>query len=564
MSKIRVLSEHTINKIAAGEVIENPASVVKELVENALDAGATEITVEIRGGGRQLIRITDNGSGMDSDDALLCLERHATSKLKEVEDLQTIETMGFRGEAVPSVAAISKMAIRTCLQGKSVGTLLQVEGGQVRNVSSAPCQEGTTFEVKDLFFNVPVRKNFQRSPAYDAQEIQKMLTQLALAHPQIRFALISNQETVFAAKSPSLQGRIDEVLGKEFAQGLKPVKQVGDLTIEGFLGEPAFARSNRSGQYLFINKRCVFSPLVAYALREGYGPSLPAQRHPTYVLHLTLPGTLVDVNVHPQKKEVRLRQEQELKELLIKSVESILYTAPKVDFTPKMELPSSCSYETFTPSRFPMQFKEAPEIPSPLALQPTLFAPIKPLKATLKVVATLPGYILIEKEEGIALVDQRRAHMRIIFDQLRQSSQITEQPLLIPFTIELALEEAEALKSYIPLFNAMGIALREFGPRTFSVDALPTTFGNVDVEALILTLLKKIHEFRDQEVFQRHQESIIAEGAAKAAIGREKKLSIEEAQSLINRWNNCEEGELCPQGKKVSAYLRKEEFSKWF
>lgn len=564
MSKIRVLSEHTINKIAAGEVIENPASVVKELVENALDAGATEITVEIRGGGRQLIRITDNGSGMDSDDALLCLERHATSKLKEVEDLQTIETMGFRGEAVPSVAAISKMAIRTCLQGKSVGTLLQVEGGQVRNVSSAPCQEGTTFEVKDLFFNVPVRKNFQRSPAYDAQEIQKMLTQLALAHPQIRFALISNQETVFAAKSPSLQGRIDEVLGKEFAQGLKPVKQVGDLTIEGFLGEPAFARSNRSGQYLFINKRCVFSPLVAYALREGYGPSLPAQRHPTYVLHLTLPGTLVDVNVHPQKKEVRLRQEQELKELLIKSVESILYTAPKVDFTPKMELPSSCSYETFTPSRFPMQFKEAPEIPSPLALQPTLFAPIKPLKATLKVVATLPGYILIEKEEGIALVDQRRAHMRIIFDQLRQSSQITEQPLLIPFTIELALEEAEALKSYIPLFNAMGIALREFGPRTFSVDALPTTFGNVDVEALILTLLKKIHEFRDQEAFQRHQESIIAEGAAKAAIGREKKLSIEEAQSLINRWNNCEEGELCPQGKKVSAYLRKEEFSKWF
>lgn len=564
MSKIRVLSEHTINKIAAGEVIENPASVVKELVENALDAGATEITVEIRGGGRQLIRITDNGSGMDSDDALLCLERHATSKLKEVEDLQTIETMGFRGEAVPSVAAISKMAIRTCLQGKSVGTLLQVEGGQVRNVSSAPCQEGTTFEVKDLFFNVPVRKNFQRSPAYDAQEIQKMLTQLALAHPQIRFALISNQETVFAAKSPSLQGRIDEVLGKEFAQGLKPVKQVGDLTIEGFLGEPAFARSNRSGQYLFINKRCVFSPLVAYALREGYGPSLPAQRHPTYVLHLTLPGTLVDVNVHPQKKEVRLRQEQELKELLIKSVESILYTAPKVDFTPKMELPSSCSYETFTPSRFPMQFKEAPETPSPLALLPTLFAPIKPLKATLKVVATLPGYILIEKEEGIALVDQRRAHMRIIFDQLRQSSQITEQPLLIPFTIELALAEAEALKSYIPLFNAMGIALREFGPRTFSVDALPTTFGNVDVEALILTLLKKIHEFRDQEAFQRHQESIIAEGAAKAAIGREKKLSIEEAQSLINRWNNCEEGELCPQGKKVSAYLRKEEFSKWF
>lgn len=559
MNKIRVLSEHTINKIAAGEVIENPASVVKELVENALDAGATEISVEIRGGGRQLIRITDNGCGMGHDDAVLCFERHATSKLKEVEDLQTIGTMGFRGEAIPSIASISKLTLMTCPKGETIGTLVKVEAGQIKSAASAPCTEGTIFEVRDLFFNVPVRKNFQRSPAYDAQEIQKMLTQLALGYPEIRFRLVSNQETLLSTRSNTLQERIEEVLGKEFAGGLKKVKSHGDIALEGFLGEPAWSRQNRTGQFLFINKRCVFSPLVAYALREGYGPALAPQRHPIYVLHLTLPGTWVDVNVHPQKKEVRLRQEQDLKQILIESVGQILQAPPGEFSIPVSREPFS--YPTFTPARFEMQFRETP---SSTIEEPSFFPPQQTLKIASRVIATLPGYILSEREGEIALADQHRAHSRIIFEQLLRKQEVAQQPLLIPYTIELSPSEANTLKSYLETFNRLGIGIREFGPYTFTIDALPTSFGNTDVDQLILDLLSKIRDFHDPENFARQKETLIAQAAAKASIGKSKKLSTIEAQALLQRLIECDEPSICPQGKKITVPLRPEEFSKWF
>lgn len=560
MNKIRVLSEHTINKIAAGEVIENPASVVKELVENALDAGATEVAVEIRGGGRQLIRITDNGSGMGADDAVLCFERHATSKLKEVEDLQTIGTMGFRGEAIPSIASISKLTLLTCLKGQNKGTLVKVEGGQIKSAAPAPCPEGTVFEVRDLFFNVPVRKNFQRSPAYDAQEIQKMLTQLALGYPEIRFTLVSNQETLLSTRANILQERIEEVLGKEFAAGLKGVKSVGDIALEGFLGEPAWSRQNRSGQFLFINKRCVISPLISYALREGYGPALAPQRHPIFVLHLTLPGTWVDVNVHPQKKEVRLRQEQELKEILIESVGQILQSNSSMTFN--IQGPSEpFTYPSFTIPQYEMQVRETP--PS-ISEEPSFFPPQAPLKIVPRAIATLPGYILSEKEGEIALVDQHRAHTRIVFEQLLKNRDIAQQPLLIPFTIELSPAESNSLKAYLETFNRLGIGIREFGPHTFTIDALPTSFGNIDVHHLILDLLSKIRDFHDPETFTRQTENIVAQAAAKAAIGKSKKLSTLEAQVLLQRLHECTEPYICPQGKKTSVLLRAEEFGKWF
>lgn len=571
MSKIRVLSEHTINKIAAGEVIENPASVVKELVENSLDAGASAIEVEIRAGGRQLIRITDNGCGMGQDDALLCFERHATSKLKEVEDLQTIATMGFRGEAVPSIGAISKLLLRTCLQGQTVGTLVKMEGGQIKSVSAAPCPEGTTFEVRDLFFNVPVRKNFQRSPAFDAQEIQRIVTQLALGNPHIRFTLINNQETLLSARGNTLEERIREVLGKEFLNGLTQVKLEGDIHLEGFLGQPSASRPNRTGQYLFINRRGVSSSLVSYALREGYGTALAPQRHPIYVLHITLPGTWVDVNVHPQKREVRLRQEQALKELLMESVGQALRPTLTHDFKQPFAIPESFtdhfqSKQNFSYS-FPTPQREI-ELRDPPAnsYTPTLFkeTPVPSFKIAPKVLTTLPGYILIESDHKIALVDQQRAHRRIIFEQLQNQSELNQQQLLIPFTIELSPAECTSLKLHLEQFNQMGIALREFGPNSFAIDALPTSFGNVDVQELVLDLLKKIADYQDSHAFQRQQALLIASAAAKAAIQRNRKLSTSEAEKLIERLWQCAQPDLCPHGKNIQAPLREEEFSKWF
>lgn len=362
-SKIRVLTDHTINKIAAGEVIENPSSVVKELVENALDAGATQICVEIQAGGRQLIRISDNGIGMSPDDALLCLERHATSKISEVEDIQEIATMGFRGEAIPSIASISKFTILTCPRKEAIfviseetaerkessnemGTLVMVDGGKILSTAPAARSPGTTIEVKSLFFNVPVRRKFQKSPAYDAQEILKVMSTLALGYPSIQFELISDHRALL--KTPAIQSnqsfhevlkrRIEAILGKEYASQLSPLDfSMTPFEVKGFVGQPAHHKSNRTGQYLFINQRAVYSSLVSTAVREGFGTMLPTNRYPVFVLHLKLPGSLVDVNVHPQKKEVRIRQEQVLKESLMQAVQSSLrrqIAAPELSIVP--------------------------------------------------------------------------------------------------------------------------------------------------------------------------------------------------------------------------------------
>lgn len=335
-SRIRVLSDHTINKIAAGEVIENPSSVVKELVENSLDAGAKHICVEIKEGGRQLIRITDDGCGMNSDDALLCLERHATSKIREVEDIQELFTMGFRGEALPSIASISKLTILTCPnhpEKNKEGTLVIVEGGRIISHASAPRSSGTTIEVNSLFFNVPVRRKFQKSPQYDVQEILKMIGFLALAYPAVQFELMSDQKTILKTPlNPSLLNfheilgrRLECVLGKEISSTLIPLKfQKDPYELQGYIGSPSSHRPNRTGQHLFINQRLVGSPLIASTIREAYGPMLPNNRYPVFVIHLRLPGDLLDVNVHPQKKEVRLRQESQLKEAIIQSVQVAL------------------------------------------------------------------------------------------------------------------------------------------------------------------------------------------------------------------------------------------------
>jgi len=336
VSRIRVLTEDTINKIAAGEVIENPASVVKELTENSIDAGATDIVVEIVEGGRQMIRIIDNGCGMSKDDALLCLERHATSKLKVIDDIHAIHTMGFRGEAIPSIASISKFTLITRYHdhdhSDELGTFISVDGGKIINCTAVACEKGTTLEVKSLFFNVPVRKKFQKSPTSDVAEILRMVSLLALGHPEIKFRLISNKETLLMTLKPTgttfheiLKERIKDVLGQEYSDNLLAVELVDpQCTIRGFVGKPSSFKHNRTGQHLFINKRGVQSSVVSYGVRDGFGTMIPTGKHPIYVLNLELEGENVDVNVHPQKREVRLRQEYILKGLVIRAVEMAL------------------------------------------------------------------------------------------------------------------------------------------------------------------------------------------------------------------------------------------------
>lgn len=339
--KIQILDEQTINQIAAGEVIENPSSVVKELVENSLDAGATCIRVEIGAGGRDLIRISDNGYGMESADALLALKRHATSKIQQIEDVEEIATMGFRGEALASIVSIAKVAVFSCPQekggDKNAGVLVMAEGGRVTSQAPITRDGGTTIEVKSLFFNLPVRRKFQKSPAYDTQEIYHLMVRLALGNPRVGFELISDGKCLLdlspaqasASIEKALEARLKPLMGDLFSAHCKPLKFSGKgVQIEGFIGTPELHKPNKTGQFLFINSRSIQSPLIGAIIRDAYGPMLPSARYPTWVLHVELPGGWVDVNVHPQKKEVRLREESILREILTEAVQKAIRDQP--------------------------------------------------------------------------------------------------------------------------------------------------------------------------------------------------------------------------------------------
>ncbi|MBI5274217.1 MAG: DNA mismatch repair endonuclease MutL [Chlamydiales bacterium] len=315
-SIIRVLSDTTINQIAAGEVIENPASVVKELVENAIDAGSTEICIECIGGGFQLIKVADNGSGMGHDDAILSIERHATSKIKEIDDLEKVFSMGFRGEALSSIASISKLIIHTCKADTTMGTKVTCYGGKIIGVETSPRRNGTTIEVSSLFYNVPARKKFQKSAIAAQMEVTKVIVHLALGFPHISFKLIANNKEVVAvqAKQGVLQTQVinaaEQLLGEEFTKQTLKVEYQGEgIKIVGLTGLPTYAKKNKSAQYLYINNRHILSSLVSNAVLEAYAFAIDTKSFPVFLLHLSIPAHAVDVNVHPQKKQVRFQDE---------------------------------------------------------------------------------------------------------------------------------------------------------------------------------------------------------------------------------------------------------------
>ena len=582
-SKIRVLDEHTINKIAAGEVIENPASVVKELVENSIDAGSSEITIEIVGGGRQMIRISDNGCGMNADDALLCLERHATSKIRSVEEIFDVDTMGFRGEAIPSIASISKFMLLTATS-EATGTLVLVEGGKVLKCASAVRSVGTTIEVKSLFYNIPVRMKFQKSPSYDANEILKVVSLLALGNPTISFKFINNGKIALQASQKQLKERVGEILGDDFMKGCFSIEDTKEgITVKGLVGYPGYTRQNRTGQYLFINHRAVQSLPVSFAVKDGYGTSLATGRYPIYVLYLDLPGNLVDVNVHPQKREVRLRHELVVKELISKAVAKALSKreAPKAVQLPSQPfLPIQSSLEqdwVFQPKpRIELDSRPAeshielrPRVPEPKPLLPMAEKPPIP-----KALATLPRYIILDEatlgaevrqrmayssKGGICLLDHKAAHTRILFESLQKKSIAhSVQTLLIPYTIELPPADANILRSHLEELNGFGIHLREFGSNTFLIDAIPQVFGNADLQVLISDFSK------EDNGLHMEKEKRLALSAARASVAYDSRLSLFEGQALINQLMECQQPYHCPQGKSIFCFISPEDLAKQF
>ena len=457
MPKIHPLSEETINRIAAGEVIENPASVIKELIENAIDAGSTHISVETKGGGFGLIRVVDDGSGMSAEDALLSFQRHATSKILSAEDLFSLTTMGFRGEALASIASIAEVTMITAEE--NIGTKIEVMGGLVQRAQPFPRQRGTTVEVRSLFYNVPARKKFQKSAAASNTEIYKLLITLSLAYPSVGFQLEAEERVVFSAPVvdgsflEQLEQRIVASLGEGVASRARMVQREG---MRGFLCSPLHSRPQRTGQYLFINQRAVASPLFSYAVRAGYGTRLDEDRHPLFVLHMEMRPDEIDVNVHPQKKEIRFREEKELREGVRRAVMESLDPLPSVGPMVFAEAP-------FNPGNFPMSFREerAPR-------DPELFD-------EWHAVGVWKQFFFVEgKEDELYIVDLLAAQEKIAYRQLTAAEKdAPSQGLLLSERIEMTAEETKSIELILDDLKRMGFSLQLIGRTTFLVDAAP-------------------------------------------------------------------------------------------
>jgi DNA mismatch repair protein MutL len=508
--KIIKLSSFVINQIAAGEVVENPASIVKELVENSLDAGAKKISIELVSGGQQLIRVEDDGCGMGPEDALLSLERHATSKIQTVADLQSLSTMGFRGEALAAIASVSHFELKT---SNGVGTRLIAEGGKVSLMEPCARNLGTTIEVRSLFYNVPARKKFQKSPSTNAAQVTRVVEAIALAHPDVAFSLNGKEYSTAQPKK-----RIEEILG-EYEH------EVNEKGLFGFLSAPKKAIPSRIGQYLYINKRPIFSPLVAKAVKQAYGTRIAEHAYPRFVLFLEIDPDQVDVNVHPQKKEVRFRDEGRIFSWVEQTIGSIF--SPQTIFQEPI---------TFTmPPAF--SFAETPELFSKTAAEEVKLEFVFPEKP----LAVCGKYLLLQKEE-IRLVDLRAAYARIFFEAM-QFEKGKSQSLIWPLEFPLQPGEEERLEE----FNGWGIEYRLL-KRTLVIDALPSFLEAPDFPHF---LAEWRAEKKLEQVTTRFSQSI------------KRHFSLDQALSIWQHLQRCKDSQYDPLGNLISVEIKEEDLAKF-
>ncbi len=559
MNRVRLLPEHVANQIAAGEVVERPASVVKELVENSLDAEAQRITVAIKGGGRSVIRVTDDGFGMSRDDALLALERHATSKIASAEDLAKISSLGFRGEAVPSIASVSRFTLVTRERGTLSGTRIEIAGGRITGVTEEGTAEGTVVEVRNLFFNLPARRKFLRSESTETAHIEHIVTLCALAHPRVAFRfVVDERERFHLAPARSLADRIRELYGLELLGQLVPVAAE---MIDGFIGKPGISRSDRSQQLVFVNGRPVESKGINYALREGYHTALMRGQFPVTFLFLTVDPALVDVNIHPAKREVRFRDEFAVRQAVVDAVRSAL--APK---------------GVLQPLRTAVPAPSAPE-PEPAAAPTTgsfalqsEFAPAAEIQTELegrwKILGVIGQlYVLAESPEGLVLLDQHAAHERVLFEKMLHDlagDAAPSQKLLLPVTLELDARDAEFLRSNLKTLLKLGIGVSEFGDKTFLVDAVPPYFR---LENLAQTFRRIVDELRQtgEEVHARRlAEDKIATTVCRHAVKARDPLRGEELTALLAHLHRCELPYTCPHGRPTMIQISYGELEKKF
>ncbi|PWU14307.1 MAG: hypothetical protein C5B45_04545 [Chlamydiae bacterium] len=559
--KIKTLDEQTINQIAAGEVIENPASVVKELVENAVDAGASQIKVEIFGGGFQSILVSDNGSGMSRDDALLCFMRHATSKIQKVGDLSYLSTLGFRGEALSSIAAVSKVALTTSYE--AVGIKLEVEAGRVLSLDPAPRVKGSSIEVRSLFYNVPARKKFQKSVSASSAEITKLMTFLSLAYPEIGLSLWHQDKRVFdfcasENRQEEMLVRAKTLLSHDFVEDIHVVAHKQEsCEVLGFVASPVKVRVNRSGQYLFVNRRVVICPIFSYAVRDAFSTRIAKDRHPLFVLHCTIASHLIDVNVHPQKKEIRLKEEKNTKKVIQLAVEkalekgsqrsapvSISYGHHEHSFWTK-EVSSGILYDSLSESKQESFIENTLEVIGLFSHYLFLY----PQSALLKIV---------DAKETMAMIgiDLYAAESKILFDEMRKNQEPKgSQTLLLPDTLSFSKAESEGILSILDELHQLGLKVHPIGTSAFLVEAIPEFMEQDQVRDLMLECLQG-----SKEQGNRKYAAILCRWVRK----KKQPFSQERALKLVEQLLCLPDPLFCPLGKRIISCITKVQIDDWF
>jgi len=499
VGKIRVLSEVVASQVAAGEVVERPASVIKELMENSLDAGARHLEVEVRGAGTGLLRVTDDGAGMDREDALLALERHATSKIATAEDLTVVSTMGFRGEAVPSIASVSEFTLRTRPAAAESGTEAVVRGGKLVAVREAGCAAGTTVEVKSLFFNVPARRKFLRSAATEMAHLDHAVETVALAFPSVALHYLRDGRTVHrlpAAPTPAV--RVGDLYGPEAREELLevPEREASGLRVGGLVSRPGVTRADRGRQFFFVNGRAVESGFLSAGLREAYRQMLEPGRHPSVFLWITLDPREVDCNVHPAKREVRFRRGAAVRDAVQEAVEAALREARARWLQPALPHVAARLEPTVTAAPAPASGVHQPELPRPVAPAPRMEPAVGPAgeveapsvrrepSEEFRLIGALSRrYLLLEGGEGLVMLDRRGARQRILFERLQRGvagGAVASQRLLAPAVFDLPPREHEAVAGNIAVLEAAGFGLEIFGGRSLKVEALPDFLSGQD------------------------------------------------------------------------------------
>lgn len=585
MPTIRKLGPQVTSKIAAGEVVERPASVLKELIENSLDAGATRIKVTIGGAGMEMIEVADNGCGMDRTDIKLAPQSFSTSKISKEEDISSLATYGFRGEALASIGSVARMTITSCPQGAEEGVSVQVEGGRMIGVKPAGREAGTTVTVRDLFFNTPARKKFMKSPATERRKLVETLIAYALIHHQVTFHLLEEEKHLYDfVSTASWRERVGSVLGENTMKHMVEVRgEQGYMKLSGFTSLPTYTRGSRDHQYLYINNRLAREKSFIYALTRAYQGVIPADRHPCSVLSLTLPPQQVDVNVHPSKQEVRFSRGAEVHDFVGRTV-GVSLSARASAATVSLPSPES-SYDGREESLLPRPARGREEqlagIREAFADYMENRSPTLDLSPQLSL---YPGeevgrklgdeglfwqfndtYIFIQVRGGLVIIDQHAAHERVIFDagkkNLEGSIPVSQQ-ILFPIHLELSLSELEVFRASHDVFTKLGFVLEPFGGKSILVRGYPQGLRNWNDGRLLLQIFDDL--LADKAPGDSTSEKILASFACHSAIRAGQKIGAEEMRLLADQLFASANPFSCPHGRPTIQRIPLEQIEKWF